>query len=776
MHLTRLRSPVFSFRVLLFAVAVLGTLPTLAFSGLVLTRYAHSERERAEHALIENTKGIARAIDAQFLAAEAALWALRNSVLLDSADLVNFEALLRRTAAETGRNFALVAPDGQQLINTAVPAGRPLPRYEANLWAPVFSERRTLVTDIFAGPGTGQLRGAVGVPVVRDGAVKWALISPRVAKDFAGVVDEPGVPDDWIVSIVDRTGRHLARSHSSEQFAGKPLVPALIEHMRRGGTGTLRTTSLEGIPLISTVQHAPVSKWAAAVGLPEKAIDAPLRSSLRDLAIVGVVIAVAALGLAFLAARLLDRTMQRLTTAAAGLGRGQVVDPPASIVSEANAVAQVLSRTSRDLHRLTTGLEAQVAERTAELSQANASLQSEVKRREQSEARVLQMQKIEAVGQLTGGIAHDFNNMLAIVLGSLRLLQRRLERGDTNVQKYIDGAVQGAERAANLTARLLAFSRQQALAPAVVDLNKLVAGTGEILRRTIPENVQIETVLAGGLWRANVDVQGLESAIINLAANARDAMPDGGKLTIETANIHLDEGYAARHDDVQPGQYAMIAVADTGRGMPADVVSRAFDPFFTTKPTGQGTGLGLSQVHGFIKQSGGHIAIYSEAGQGTTVKLYLPRHLGAIPAVEAKRTELEGLPRARNGETILVVEDEAEVRRLTVEMLRELGYSTLEADGAPAALALLDAHPEVALLFTDVVMPGMNGRQLATEALARRPGIAVLFATGYTRNAIVHHGILDPDVHVVIKPHSFETLALKVSELLHRQSAGSRVQ
>jgi len=303
-----------------------------------------------------------------------------------------------------------------------------------------------------------------------------------------------------------------------------------------------------------------------------------------------------------------------------------------------------------------------------------------------------------------------------------------------------------------------------------------VAGTGEILRRTIPENVQIETVLAGGLWRANVDVQGLESAIINLAANARDAMPDGGKLTIETANIHLDEGYAARHDDVQPGQYAMIAVADTGRGMPADVVSRAFDPFFTTKPTGQGTGLGLSQVHGFIKQSGGHIAIYSEAGQGTTVKLYLPRHLGAIPAVEAKRTELEGLPRARNGETILVVEDEAEVRRLTVEMLRELGYSTLEADGAPAALALLDAHPEVALLFTDVVMPGMNGRQLATEALARRPGIAVLFATGYTRNAIVHHGILDPDVHVVIKPHSFETLALKVSELLHRQSAGSRVQ
>jgi signal transduction histidine kinase/CheY-like chemotaxis protein len=768
MRLTRLKSPVFSFRLLLFTVAVLGTLPTLAFSGLLLMRYAQSERERAENGLIENTKGIARAIDAQFIAAEAALSALRNSVLLDTGDLVNFESLLRRTSAETGRNFALAAPDGQQLINTVVPAGQPLPRYEADFWRPVFSERRSVVTDIFEGPSSRQLRGAVGVPVVREGTVKWALISPLVAKDFAGVLDEPGVPDEWIVSIVDRTGRHLARSHNSEQFTGKPLVPVLIEHMRRGSTGAVRTISLEGISLISTVQYAPVSKWAAAVGLPEESIEAPLRASLRDLAIVGVLIAVAALGSAFLAARLLDRTILGLTTAAAGLGRGEVVDPPASAVSEANAVAQVLSRTSRDLHRLTTGLEAQVAERTAELSQANATLQSEIQRREHSEARILQMQKIEAVGQLTGGIAHDFNNMLAIVLGSLRLLQRRLERGDTNVQKYIDGAVQGAERAANLTARLLAFSRQQALAPEVIDLNKLVAGMGEILRRTIPENVQIETVLAGGLWRTNVDVQGLESAIINLAANGRDAMPDGGKLTIETANVYLDESYAARHADVHPGQYVMIAVADTGAGMLPDVASRAFDPFFTTKPTGQGTGLGLSQVHGFIKQSGGHVTIYSESGQGTTVKLYLPRHFGATPATEAGRQEMERLPRARNGETILVVEDEAEVRKLTVEMLRELGYMTLEADGAAAALAQLDAHPEVALLFTDVVMPGMNGRQLATEAMQRRPGIAVLFATGYTRNAIVHHGILDPDVHVVIKPHAFETLALKVSELLYR--------
>jgi CheY-like chemotaxis protein len=331
--------------------------------------------------------------------------------------------------------------------------------------------------------------------------------------------------------------------------------------------------------------------------------------------------------------------------------------------------------------------------------------------------------------------------------------------------------VQGAERAASLTARLLAFSRQQALAPQIVDLNKLVAGMAEILRRTIPENVQIETVLAGGLWRTYADGQALESAIINLAANARDAMPDGGKLTIETANAYLDDSYVAAHADVKAGQYVMIAVTDTGAGMPPDVVGRAFDPFFTTKPTGQGTGLGLSQVHGFIRQSGGHVAVYSEPGHGTTVKLYLPRHFSGAQAGDEERRETERLPHSQKGETILVVEDDAAVRRLAVEMLEELGYTTLEADSADGALAQLDAHPDVALLFTDVVMPGMNGRQLANEALHRRPDLAVLFTTGYTRNAIVHHGILDPDVHVIMKPHSLETLATKLRELLGNRSA-----
>jgi signal transduction histidine kinase len=769
-------SAVFSYRTILIAIAVAGTLPMIAFSGILLKRYADSERARAERTLIESTRGVARGIDNLFGAAEAALLALRDSPMLDRGDIAAFERRLRRTAAQTGQAFALVEPNGQQLINTFLPEGVPLPRNDPGQWSAVFNERRTIVTDVFQGRSTGQLLAAVAVPVMRDGGVKWALAAGLFSKEFIALVKEPGVPNDWIVSIVDRTGRHMIRSHNNDQFAGKPLVPMLVDLMKTGGTGPLRTVSLEGIPLISTVQYAPMSKWAAAVGLPVATLEAPMWNSLTNLMVSGMLVAASALLLAFAAARVLDRSVLSLTTDANRLGRGEELVPERSMVREINMIAEVLARTSRVLGALTANLESQVAARTAELSDANARLTEEIRRRQDSESQVVQMQKIEAIGHLTGGIAHDFNNMLAIVLGSLRLLQRRLDRGDTDVRKYIDGAVDGAERAANLTARLLAFSRQQPLAPEVIDGNKLIAGMGEILRRTIPESVQIETVLAGGLWRTFADRQGLESAIINLSVNGRDAMPNGGKLTIETANASLDEVYAATRPDVKAGQYVMIAVADAGIGMAADVMARAVDPFFTTKPAGEGTGLGLSQVHGFIKQSGGHLAIYSEPGQGTTVKLYLPRHFGDAEAAQARRAPGSQLPMAQHGETILVVEDEADVRRLTVEMLKELGYATLEAGNPEAALALLDAHPEIALLLTDVVMPGMNGRRLADEVQKRRPGLPVLFTTGYTRNAIVHHGVLDPGVHVLIKPHTLEMLAIKVAELLAAapQTAGER--
>jgi len=415
--------------------------------------------------------------------------------------------------------------------------------------------------------------------------------------------------------------------------------------------------------------------------------------------------------------------------------------------------------------RLTEAQAAHVA-----LEAVNRELTAEAASREAAEGQVRQMQKMEAVGQLTGGIAHDFNNMLAIVIGSLDLAKRRLDSDRARAETCIDNALDGAQRAAQLTGRLLAFSRQQPLAPRVLDINKLVGGMSEMLRRTVGEHLRVETVLAGGLWNTFIDPGQLESAILNLCVNARDAMPDGGKLTLETGNAHLDDAYAAGHAEVAAGQYVMVSVTDTGAGMPPDVAERAFDPFYTTKGVGRGTGLGLSQVHGFVKQSGGHVKIYSEAGVGTTVKLYLPRSQSAEDAAGAPSTPIEAL-RAAGEEIVLVVEDEERVRHLSVDALRELGYTVVQASDAAQALTVLEMQPRVDLLFTDIVMPDMDGRRLADEAVRRRPDLKVLYTTGYTRNAIVHNGMLDANVAFLAKPFTYEQLALKVRQVLDGEGA-----
>jgi signal transduction histidine kinase/ActR/RegA family two-component response regulator len=407
------------------------------------------------------------------------------------------------------------------------------------------------------------------------------------------------------------------------------------------------------------------------------------------------------------------------------------------------------------------------------LVEANRNMLREAEAREAAENQLRQMQKVEAVGQLTGGIAHDFNNMLAVVIGSLDLAAKRLEAGETvRAARNVDNAMDGARRAAQLTARLLAFSRQQALSPQPVDINKLVGGMSDLLLRTIGEQLRVETVLAGGLWRTFADPGQLENAIVNLCVNARDAMPEGGKLTIETSNAHLDDDYAAAHAGIDAGQYVMVSLTDTGSGMSPEVVERAFDPFFTTKAPGQGTGLGLSQVYGFVKQSRGHLKIYSEVGTGTTVKIYLPRFTGSAldRTMEPEAGDEALLPHAR-GETVLVVEDDERVRHVSVESLRSLGYTVVQAADAAQAMAVLTLQPAIQLLFTDVVMPDKNGRQLAEEALAARPQLKVLYTTGYTRNAIVHNGMLDADVAFLAKPFTIEQLARKVRRVLDEGAA-----
>jgi PAS domain S-box-containing protein len=409
-------------------------------------------------------------------------------------------------------------------------------------------------------------------------------------------------------------------------------------------------------------------------------------------------------------------------------------------------------RANADLHELNLTLETRIADAVQERLKAEEALR--------------QSQKMEAVGQLTGGLAHDFNNLLTGIMGSLEMLQSRLSQGRIgDVERYIVAAQGASKRAAALTHRLLAFSRQQALDPKPTGINRLVAGLEELIRRTTGPAVTLEVVMAGGLWTTLVDPNQLENALLNLCVNARDAMPQGGRLTIETGNRWLDHRTASERD-LPPGQYVSLCVSDTGTGIPPEVVSKVFDPFFTTKPPGQGTGLGLSMVYGFARQSGGQVRIYSELGQGTMVCLYLPRHHGEEDGPE-RVAEPAAAPRAEQGETVLVVDDEPTVRMLVSDILDELGYTAIEAADGPAGLAILNSDVRIDLLITDVGLPGgMNGRQMVDAARTARPGLKVLFITGYAENAVVGHGHLEPGMHVLTKPLAMKALAIRIKSLI----------
>ena len=387
---------------------------------------------------------------------------------------------------------------------------------------------------------------------------------------------------------------------------------------------------------------------------------------------------------------------------------------------------------------------------------------------EHAEQALRQSQKMEAVGQLTGGLAHDFNNLLTGITGSLELLQTRMMQGRVkDLDRYINAAQGAAKRAAALTHRLLAFSRRQTLDPKPTETNRLVAGMEELVRRTVGPSIEIEVVGAAGVWPILVDQNQLENALLNLCINARDAMPGGGRLTIETGNKWLDVR-AARERELPPGQYVSLSVSDSGAGMTPEVIRRAFDPFFTTKPIGQGTGLGLSMIYGFVRQSGGQVRIYSEPGQGAMVCLYFPRHLGeaesAGPAPAPVYT-----PRAEQGETVLIVDDEPTVRMLVAEVLEEFGYTSIEAADGPGGLRVMQSDTRIDLLVTDVGLPGgMNGRQMADAARFIRPELKVLFITGYAENAVVGNGQLEQGMHVLTKPFAMESLASRVRDIIGR--------
>ncbi|CAI8914190.1 two-component system, cell cycle sensor histidine kinase and response regulator CckA [Pseudomonas sp. IT-P258] len=410
-----------------------------------------------------------------------------------------------------------------------------------------------------------------------------------------------------------------------------------------------------------------------------------------------------------------------------------------------------LSQSELRLQNTLETLEQQVEERTAQLRHNEEALR--------------QSQKMEAVGQLTGGIAHDFNNMLTGIIGSLELLRRRLARGRTeDLDSLIDLGVTSANRAAGLTHRLLAFSRRQSLDSKPVEMNSLVISMDELLQRSINETIRLDMQLDEQLWVAEADPNQLESALLNLVINARDAMPNGGRLLVSTANQHFDEDFTQGQNSLDAGDYVVLSVTDTGCGMPQSTINRAFDPFFTTKPIGQGTGLGLSMIYGFSKQSGGHVAIHSVVGEGTTVSLFLPRFSGDLPL--ERPLDVEHSPLAKRGETVLIVEDDPAVRMLVSTVLSDLGYAYVEACDGDSAVPILDSAQRIDLLISDVGLPGMNGRQLAEIGRQLRPDLRVLFITGYAEHAAVRGGFLDPGMQMITKPFTFDLLTAKVREMI----------
>ena len=869
----------YSLRAILIAYSFAVVLPIVILTGYLLNELAASDRAALEQRMVQMADALREDVDRDLERRITMLTVLATSPALAQGDYATF---YRHAGSAIDPKIAIVSlvdASMQQLVNTFVPYGTPLPLTgDPESVRHIFATKRPWVTDYFIGRVSRRPVFNINTPVFVDGQVRYALLLGLDPGVLLPILEEEKLPREWVTAIADRNGVVLARRWTHDQSVGTRLPVELRQHRSRPAV----VSNLEGERVLRASTVSPLSGWQVSLNVPLAMARAPLQRNLWWWGGMAAAAFLLATGLAAVFARTIARPLQVAAAAAAGLGRGVAVPATGARVAEVDTVLAALRTAERDLKQARDQRdEAQRQAAARELGESERRFQllvqgvvdyavyllspegnvtnwntgatrikgysadeiigqhfsrfyTEEERAREMPGRALriaasegkyeaegwrvrkdgsrfwasviiyaihdesgkltgfakvtrdltekreaqqqleiarehlfQSQKMEAIGQLTGGVAHDFNNLLTIILGNLdaakRVLDGWTEGAQARLVRAVDHATHGAQRAATLTRQLLAFSRRQALEPTFVDVNRLLVQLLDFLRRSLGETIEVETVGAGGIWSVEVDQAQLEAAILNLALNARDAMSGGGKLTIEGSNTFLDEDYCRRHPDVKVGQYVLIAATDNGTGMTREVVERAFEPFFSTKEPGRGTGLGLSQVYGFVKQSGGHVKIYSEPGQGTTVKIYLPRvHRPATAVAEQEPPP----PVARGNEVVLVVEDDADVRRFICETLRDLRYEVRESGDAASALSVIDSGEKIDLLLTDVILPGPNGRALADQALARRPGLKVLFMTGYSRNAIVHHGRLDPGVDVIHKPLTQAALAAKVRDVL----------
>jgi signal transduction histidine kinase/CheY-like chemotaxis protein len=757
----------------LLLLVLVTAIPLLLLSLFMFNLMVANERNSIRQNLMLNATTLAGLVDHEIRTHALIAATLARSDALQEDDLITFRREAERALEFVpGAWLVVSAPDGETLLNTRAPAGTKLPRHLAvNLIERGFAERQYQVGDLVFGPTSQQWTAFVEMPVFRDGKPLYSIALTLAPSRFLDLLSSRFTQGE-VVAIIDRNRKFVARVPDHDSRLGTIASEGWRAAIAENPTGWVRNKTVEGdwsLTGYAQTQHG----WNVGIARLESDIDAPIDRILWATATTGGGLLLLSLLLAGLIGRHASLGMRALVTATQKVGEGRIVNAPtAAPFVEAGTIGATLASVSRELKRrgdiITSHrdeLEIEVAKRTEELS-------TEMRRRSETESTLRQAQKMDSIGQLTGGIAHDFNNMLTIVMGNIDTVQRRLKSiaNTEALNRPIEAALQGARNAAKLTHRLLAFSRQQTLEPISLNLNVVVSGLSDLLARTVGETIEVEFVSGAGVWPTFADVNQIENALVNLAINARDAMSEGGKLTIETANTYLDEAYVAPFGDLQPGQYVMLSVSDTGTGIDPEILDRVFEPFYTTKGPGKGTGLGLAMVYGFVKQSQGHIRIYSEPRLGTTVKIYLPRHAEQAVAVHPRGTSVtdeQPVRSASPGETILVVEDDAGVREYVTGVLEDLGYRILVAVDGAQALRLASDTDRIDLLFTDVVLAGgMTGRQVAEQIAIMRPSLPVLFTTGYTRNAIVHHGRLDAGVHLLSKPYTQRDLALKIRALL----------